>query len=140
MNWAICVHCEHEWEPDSDEEPLCPECYPNGLEDVSRKSRVIALAIDREQLRDDLKTAAAYTLLFGILVGYMGAVFEIIGITDFLPILADKVVAVLILSVYAYWWRSTLYRIAKTVAALPKRVCDRYTVEENAGGSGTDGS
>lgn len=99
---------------------------------------MVALAIDREQLRGDLKTGAAYALLFGFAMAYLGTVFEIRGITDFLPAVADKVVAVFFLCFYAYWWRSSIYGLAKTVAALPKRAYDRYTVEENAGTSGSN--
>lgn len=98
---------------------------------------MVALAVDREQLRSDVKTVGAYLLLFGIVIGQFGAVLEMIGVTNFLPALGDFIVSGLVLALYAYIWKDEIRLLAEKVCLIPGRLYNRYTVEENAGNSGS---
>lgn len=81
---------------------------------------MVALAIDRAQLRQDAKAGAYYVggiLSFVLMVGLIAEIWQVI---DLLPIWVDMTFIVLYLLMGAY------------VAY------NRYTVEETAGGSDAD--
>lgn len=101
---------------------------------------MIALAIDREQLRSDLKVTAAYFALFVFIAAYLGGIIEVVGAVDFLPVIWDKAIAVFLLIFNVFVWKDEIQMIGAKFCRVPAQAYQRYTVEENAGGSGTEDS
>ena len=96
---------------------------------------MIPLEVDREQLRKDGKKAAAYLVLFSIVVGFFAATLEIIGVFDVVPPIVDKVIAVVLLIFYVFTWKDELKMVGAKLGRLPSQIQQRYTVDENAGTS-----
>lgn len=101
---------------------------------------MIVLAIDREQLRQDIKTAAAYLTLVGLVALYFALLIELLGIIDVVPPIGDKAIGVLMLAFYAYVWRDKIRWGIRRIRQVPEKVHQRYSLEESAGGSGTEDS